>query len=149
MYYEARTGGPGQGGHAHSGDVAKASQVKSQNHLVALITDVKTGEPVPYLPVSATIAITKQAARKLKLVPMLGGQGLHYGADVTLPLQAAKLTLSIGPTTMRVMPPAAGRFAKPQSVSVDWTPQPSASPGSSGNTPQHQGHGKHSGAKGH
>jgi hypothetical protein len=80
---------------------------------------------------------------------MMGSQGFHYGADVTLPPQAAKVMLSIGPTTMRVMPSAAGRFVKPQQVSLDWTPQPPASPGASDHTPQHPGHGKDSGAKGH
>jgi uncharacterized protein involved in high-affinity Fe2+ transport len=149
MYHEAKSGSHGRQSHAHGGHGGGKAQAKAQHHLMAFITDVKTGDPVPYLPVTATIATPKQAAHKLKLVPMVGGQGFHYGADITLPPQTGKVTLSIGPTTMRVMTSAAGRFAKPQKVSLDWMPQPAASPGSSGHTLQQKGQGKHSGAKGH
>jgi uncharacterized protein involved in high-affinity Fe2+ transport len=148
MYHEGKTGGHGHGGHAHSGH-GGTGKLKAQTHLMAFITDGKTGEPVPYLPVTATIALPTQATRKVKLAPMVGGKGFHYGADVTLPPQAAKVTLSIGATTMRVMPSAAGRFAKSEKVSLDWTPQPTAKPGTRGQAPQRQDHGKHSGAKGH
>ena len=116
---------------------------------MAFISDVKTGEPVPYLPVSATISTTKQSPRTVKLTPMMGGRGFHYGADITLPPRAAKVTLAVGPTTMRVMPSAVGRFARSQKVSLDWTPQSPSRPGAGGRAPQHQGHGQHSGAKGH
>jgi hypothetical protein len=142
IYHEAKSGSHGQQSHAHGGHGGGAAQAKAQNHFLALITDVKTGEPVPYLPVTATIATSEQASGKVKLAPMVGGQGFHYGADVTLPPQAAKVTLSIGPTTMRVMASAAGRFAKLQNVSFDWTPQQPARPDARGHAPQRQGHGK-------
>jgi uncharacterized protein involved in high-affinity Fe2+ transport len=151
MYHEAKAGSHGHKEHAHggySGGTAKA-KAKAQNHLMAFITDVKTGEPVPYLPVTVTIATTTQPARTVKLMPMMGGKGFHYGVDVTFPPKAAKVTLAIGATTMRVMPSAAGRFANPQKVRFDWTPQPPASTGSSGQAPQRQGHGTPGGAKGH
>jgi uncharacterized protein involved in high-affinity Fe2+ transport len=125
------------------------AQAPAQNHLMAFITDANTGAPVPYLPVTATIATTKRSPRKVKLEPMMGGQGFHYGAAVTLPSQAAKVTLSIGATTMHMMPSAAGSFTKPQQVSLDWTPQPPASPGTSRHAPPHQGHGMPSGAMDH
>jgi mono/diheme cytochrome c family protein len=147
IYHEAKTGRPGHGDHAHGGDGDKAPQVTAQNHLMAFITDGKTGEAVPYLPVSATIATSRQSPRRVKLTPMLGDQGFHYGADVTLPPQGAKVTLSIEPTTMGVMPSAANRFGKRQQVSLDWTPQPPTSSGTRGHAPQRQGHGKLSGAK--
>jgi len=149
MYHEGKADSyrhEGDPQHEHGGGTAQA---KAQNHLMALITDGKTGEPVPYLPVSVTIATAKQSPRTVQLTPMMGSQGFHYGADVTLPPQAAKVMLSIGPTTMRVMPSAAGHFVKPQQVSLDWTPQPPASPGAREHTPQHPGHGKDSGAQGH
>jgi uncharacterized protein involved in high-affinity Fe2+ transport/mono/diheme cytochrome c family protein len=149
MYHQGKADSHGHEGDAHSGHGGGTAKAKAQNHLMAFITDGKTGEPVPYLPVSATIAATKQSPRTVKLMPMMGSQGFHYGADVTLPPRAAKVTLSIGPTAMRVMPSAAGRFAKPQKVSLDWTPQPPASPGMRGDPPQRQGHGRHGGAKGH
>ncbi len=146
MYHEAKADSHGHGGHAH-GSHGGTAKTKTQNHLMVFITDGKTGEPVPYLPVSATIATTKQSPRTVKLAPMMGGQGFHYGADVTLPPRATKVILSIGPTSMRVMPSTAGRFAKPQKVSLDWAPQASASPGASGHAPQRQGHGKHGGRR--
>jgi uncharacterized protein involved in high-affinity Fe2+ transport/mono/diheme cytochrome c family protein len=149
MYHQGKADSHGHEGDAHSGHGGGTAKAKAQNHLMAFITDGKTGEPVPYLPVSATIAATKQSPRTVELMPMMGSQGFHYGADVTLPPRAAKVTLSIGPTTMRIMPPAAERFVKSQQVSLDWRPQPPASPGARDNTPQHPGHGKDSGAKGH
>jgi uncharacterized protein involved in high-affinity Fe2+ transport len=157
VYHEGMTGGPehsmqgmqSQGSQGHDGHAGSMAQAPSQNHLMAFITDANTGAPVPYLPVTATIATTKRSSRKVKLEPMMGGQGFHYGADVTLPSQAAKVTLSIGATTMRVMPSAAGSFAKPQRVSLDWTPQQPASTGMSGHTPGQQRHDMPSGTMGH
>jgi mono/diheme cytochrome c family protein len=139
--------------HRHEGDARRGhgdgtARAKARKHLMAFITDDKTREPVPYLPVSVTIAAAKQSPRTVRLTPMMGNQGFHYGADVTLPSQAAKLTLSIGPTTMRVMPSAAGRFVKPQQVNLDWTPLSPATPGARHHSSQHQGHGKESRAKG-
>jgi uncharacterized protein involved in high-affinity Fe2+ transport/mono/diheme cytochrome c family protein len=149
MYHERKSGSHSHEGHPHSGHGGGPAKAKAQNHLMAFIADVKTGEPVPYLPVSATISTTKRSLRTVKLTPMMGDHGFHYGADITLPPRAAKVTLAIGPTTMRVMPSAAGRFARSQKVNLDWTPQPPASPGAGGHAPQHQGRGQHSGAKGH
>jgi mono/diheme cytochrome c family protein len=149
MYHEGKAGSHRHEGDAHSGHGGGMGQAKDQNQLMAFITDGKTGEPVPYLPVSATIAIVKQSPRTVKLTPMIGGQGFHYGADITLPPQAAKVTLAIGPTTMRVTSSAAGRFVKPQQVSLDWTPQPPASSGARDATPQHPGHAEDGGTKGH
>jgi uncharacterized protein involved in high-affinity Fe2+ transport/mono/diheme cytochrome c family protein len=147
LYHEGNADHHRHKGDAHSGHGGGTAEAKAQNHLMAFITDGKTGEPVPYLPVSATIATTKQSPRTVKLMPMMGGQGFHYGADVTLPPRAAKVTLSIGPTTTRVMHPGAGRFAKSQQVSLDWTPQPPASPGAGDRMPQHPRLGKDGGAK--
>jgi Fe2+ transport protein len=149
MYHEGKADSHHHEGDTQRGHGGSTAQAKAENYLMAFITDGKTREPVPYLPVSVTIATAKQSPRTVKLTPMMGSQGFHYGADVTLPPQAAKVMLSIGPTTMRVMPSAAGHFVKPQQVSLDWTPQPPASPGAREHTPQHPGHGKDSGAQGH
>ena len=154
IYHEAVAGGQEQGTqshdrHGHGSHGGRTAKAPSRNHLMAFITDAKTGAPVPYLPVTATIAPVKRSPHQVKLVPMMGAQGFHYGADVRLPSQSAKVTLSIGATTMRVMPSAAGSFAKPQRVSFDWTPERPASTGAKGHAPLHQGQGKHSGLKGH
>jgi mono/diheme cytochrome c family protein len=154
VYHEATASGreqsmPSHGSHAHGSHGGGTAQAPSQNHLMAFITDARTAEPVPYLPVTASIPTRKGATRTVKLAPMMGSRGFHYGADVTLPPKAAKITLAVGAATMRVMPAAAGRFAKPLEVSIDWTPEQPASTGASGHAPQLQGHGTHSGARGH
>jgi mono/diheme cytochrome c family protein len=139
--------------HRHEADAPRGhgdgpAPATTPKHLMAFITDDKTREPIPYLPVSITIATAKRSPRTVKLTPMLGPRGFHYGADVTLPPQPAKLTLSIGPTSMRVMPSAGGRFAEPQQVNLDWTPHSPAAPGAKGHASQHPGHGKETGVKG-
>jgi mono/diheme cytochrome c family protein len=148
MYHEGKADHRRQEGDVRRGHGDGTAQAKAQKHLMAFITDDKTRQPVPYLPVSVTIATAKQPPRRVRLTPMMGNHGFHYGADVTLPSQAAKLTLSIGATTMRVMPSAAGRFVKPQQVNLNWTPQSPAAPGARDHSAQHPGHHKESGVKG-
>jgi mono/diheme cytochrome c family protein/uncharacterized protein involved in high-affinity Fe2+ transport len=146
VYHSGKTDHHGHHPGAHRGG---KSQATARNHLMAFITDRKTGEPIPYLPVSASIVAAKHSPYRVELTPMMGSQGFHYGADMTLPPQAAKVTLSIGPTAMRVMPSAGGRFLKPQRVSLDWTPQSPATPGATHQSPQHPSRSHDSGAKGH
>ena len=83
---------------------------------MVFVSDRATGEPVPYLPVSATIRAAGKPARAVKLSPMVGGQGFHYGADVALPDGAHTITLTIGRPTVQVMTSARGRFAKPVTI---------------------------------
>jgi mono/diheme cytochrome c family protein len=147
MYHEGKAGG--QHHESHTQRDLGAGPAKAKNHLMAFITDGKSGEPVPYLPVSATIATAQRAPRKVKLRPMMGDQGFHYGADVILPSRPAKVSLSVGPTTMRVMSSAAGRFVKPHQVSFDWTPQPPVTPAAREHTTPPPGPGQNSDAKGH
>ena len=68
---------------------------------MVLVTDLATGEPLPYLPISATIHTDKAAPRTVNLVPMMGGKGFHYGADVTLAAATTKITVAIGKPTLR------------------------------------------------
>jgi hypothetical protein len=115
LEYHARA--PGSNGHAHhAGGAARPA-----GHLMAFVTDTATGEPVPYLPVSIVISAGKAAPRTVRLVPMVGGDGFHYGADVTIPQGTTKLTLSIGPVVVATTGSAAGRFRKPVTVSFDWS----------------------------
>jgi len=101
----------GDGDHAGHGTPSAAP-----GHLMVFVSDRATGEPVPYLPVRATIRASGKPARAVKLSPMVGGQGCHYGANVTLPEGAHTITLTIDPATMQVMASAKGRFAKPVTV---------------------------------
>jgi hypothetical protein len=96
-----------------------ASGTGMRGHLVAFINDVRSGEPVPYLPVAATIHTGKGRAQTITLAPMIG-QRFHYGADVAMPATTTRVTLNVGPTTMRVMESAGKRFGTPASVNFEW-----------------------------
>jgi mono/diheme cytochrome c family protein len=114
-------GTPGHGGHGTEAPAAgQAKTPHAHDHLMVFVTDAKTGEPVPYLPVTVTIHAGKAPPRTVKLGPMVGSGGFHYGADVALPASTMKLTVTIGPTTMRVMPSAAGRFAGTARATFEW-----------------------------
>ena len=112
---------PGQGGDHAQHDHAAAKPTAAAGHLVVLVTDVVTSEPVPYLPISATVHADKAASRTVSLVPMMGAQGFHYGADVTLAATTTKITVAIGKPTLRVMASASSRFARTEVVSFDWS----------------------------
>jgi hypothetical protein len=148
MYHEGKAGSHSHEAHSHRGIGESTAKAEGQGHLMVFVTDAKTGEPIPYLPMSAAISTTKQSPRTIKLLPMIGDHGFHYGADVTLPHRAAKVTLAIEPTTMRVMPSAAGRFAQSQQVSFDWAPPPPTSPDAGDHASPQQGHGQHGSTKG-
>ena len=91
------------GGHAHG-----AAPAKPTGHLMVFVADATTGEPVPYL------------ARTVRLRPMIGGSGFHYAADVMLPDDATKITLTLGAAAVKTVGAAAGRFARPITLSFDW-----------------------------
>jgi Cytochrome c len=105
-------------GHANHGQPRHGAGAES-GHLMVFISDTTLAEPVPYLPVSARIEASGAAPRVVRLSPMLGGKGFHYGADVTLPAATKKITVSIGTPTLKVMP-AASRFARGAEASFDW-----------------------------
>jgi hypothetical protein len=107
--HQGRDGGAG--GHAGHGAAGAGP-----GHLMVFVSDRTTGEPVPYLPVTATIRAAGKPPRAVKLSPMVGGQGFHYGANVALPVGAHTITLTLGPPSMQVMASARGRFAKPVTV---------------------------------
>jgi uncharacterized protein involved in high-affinity Fe2+ transport len=107
--------GAGHDQHQHRGGGAGAPAA----HLMVFVSDTALGEPVPYLPVTATIHADRVAPRVVRLTPMLGGKGFHYGADVTLPAATTKITVAIGKPTLRLMP-AAGRLARGAEVSFEW-----------------------------
>jgi len=92
----------------------------AKGHLMVFVTDAASGQPVPYVPISVAIRSVETAPRTLRLSPMLGAAGFHYGADVTLPDDTVKVTLTLGAAALKAMGPAAGRFSKPVTVSFDW-----------------------------
>src|SRR5438128_5594902 len=117
------------GGHHHGGAAEQAAgdytvrlayEGTTPGHLMVFVTDRESGEPVPYLPVTATLSAEGKKTRSVRLVPMVGAQGFHYGASVTVPDETEKVTVSIGKPTMQIMPSAKGRFAKPVRVELDW-----------------------------
>jgi len=108
-----------RGGSEHAGHESHAGHAMSApapGHLMVFVADRANGEPVPYLPVSATITAPGKPARRVSLTPMVGGQGFHYGANVVLPDGAHTITLNIGPVAVQAMPSVKGRFAKPVTV---------------------------------
>jgi uncharacterized protein involved in high-affinity Fe2+ transport len=104
------------GAHHHGGGGAAAPAP----HLMVFVSDTALGEPVPYLPISARIHADGAPPRVVRLNPMLGGKGFHYGADVAVPATTRKITIAIGKPSLRVMAAAAGRFARGVEVSFDW-----------------------------
>jgi uncharacterized protein involved in high-affinity Fe2+ transport len=106
---------PQPGGHHHGGGASAPAA-----HLMVFVSDTTLGEPLPYLPVTVAIHADRAAPRVVRLNPMLGASGFHYGADVTLPAATKKITVTIGKPTLRQMPAAASRFARGAEVSFEW-----------------------------
>jgi mono/diheme cytochrome c family protein len=117
--------GPQVGHGAHGGHGAHAQHAPkaagAAGHLMAFVVDATSGEPVPYLPVSAGVHVAGAPPRVVKLAPMMGRAGFHYGADATLPQGTQRIVLTIGATTMQVMGADRGRYARPQTVAFDWS----------------------------
>ena len=113
------SGGPGSHDAGHAGH-PMPTVPRAGGNLMAFITERETGQPVPYLPVTATMQGPGTARKTITLRPMIDDGGFHYGADVLLSNTTRKLTLAIGPTTMRVGGSAKGRFSKPAMVIFDW-----------------------------
>jgi mono/diheme cytochrome c family protein len=103
-----------------SGHHAQGAPPAARGHLMVFITDREFDEPVPYLPVTATITASGRPPQRLRLAPMLDEQGFHYGADVGLPAKVDRVTLSIGGAAMQVAGSLKGKFKAPVSVVFDW-----------------------------
>ena len=119
LAYQAPGGADGHrhdGGHQHGPASPAAS-----GHLMVFVVDVTTGEPLPYLPVSATLRSEGGAPRVVRLAPMLGGTGFHYGADVTVPATTKTITVAIGKPTVPLMPSAAAGLGAGAQVRFDWS----------------------------
>jgi mono/diheme cytochrome c family protein len=108
------------GGHGHHQHHGRGGAAAPAPHLMVFVSDVTLGEPLPYLPVTARLHVDGGAPRVVRLDPMLGSQGFHYGADVAVPATTRKITIAIGRPTLKVMPATARRFARGVEVSFDW-----------------------------
>jgi hypothetical protein len=105
---------------AHGHAMPMAGPAATTKHLIAEILDRETGEAVPYLPVEAEIAAGGKTQR-VPLQVMLGGLGLHYGADVTLPAGKVRVSLRVGPSALHRMASAPDRYQKPVLTTFEWT----------------------------
>ena len=121
LAFHAADAHQGHGGHAgHAGHhTPKAGG--AAGHLMVFVADAETGDPVPYLPVTAGVHVQGAPARVVKLAPMVGRSGFHYGANATLPQGTQRIVLTIGAAAMQVMGPDHARYARPQTVAFDWS----------------------------
>ena len=101
------------GHHMHHGGGTGAPP----GHLMVFVSDPATGEPRPYLPVTATVVSVTTPVRTVTMAPMVSDAGFHYGANVTLPADISKVTVAIGKPTIAVM----GRAPRATSVTFEWS----------------------------
>ena len=104
----------GGGAHAHHGAAATPL-----GHLMVFVTDALTGEPMPYLPVTATVVSVTTPARTVTMTPMMGDGGFHYGANVALPADISTVTVAIGKPTIAAMGGRPPRAAA--SLTFEWS----------------------------
>ncbi len=116
VYKTAEAGGQ-MHHHGHAGAMAMG---QAQARLLVYLADPASGEPIPYVPVTARLDVSGKPAQTVKLSPSLGREGFRYGATVTLPAGTNRITLSIGPTTMRLDPGAPEGLKRAQTVAFDW-----------------------------
>jgi len=98
-------------------DYAEPDDDTHPGYLTVSILDAASGQPVPYLPVTARIG---KRGRPITLRPVLGPAGLHYGAAVRVSDQAGSVTVSVGKATARVTAGDGGRYRTAREVSFEW-----------------------------
>ena len=103
--------------HGHGGAAPKG---QTPARLTVFVTDASSGGPIPYVPVSAKIDGGGKPALTVKLLPSFGREGLFYDAPVNIPADAKRVTLTIGPTTMRLDQGAPEGLKRAQTVAFDW-----------------------------
>jgi hypothetical protein len=107
--------------HRHHGPPpARDTSAPRAGHLMVFVEDLATGEPVPYLPVSAALHAQGAPPHTVQLAPMLGGRGFHYGADVKVPAATRRIVLSIGAAQLRLMGGADNGLGRAHRVEFDW-----------------------------
>ena len=128
--------GGGHGAHGHGGATQErtagpyrvrlvfhaSDKAGAVGHLMAFVTDATTGDVMPYLPVTAGIQRPGVPARTLKLAPMLGPEGFHYGTDATIPAGTQRIVLAIGAPAIALTAQERARYAGQHSATFDWSP---------------------------
>ena len=120
LLYQAAHAGHDHADHSGHKGHAGHGESTAPGVLMAFVEERESGERVPYLTVSATVHVTGQPARTLKLVPRFGDLGFHYGVTTALSPKTQRVRVSIGAAAMQVTPSLKGRFAKPVTAVFDW-----------------------------
>jgi len=105
---------------AHHGHGGAMPVGQPQGRLLVFLADPASGQPIPYVPVSAKLGVLGKPPQTVKLSPSLAQEGFHYGADLTMPPDTNRITLSIGPTSMQLGPGAPEGLKRAQTVAFDW-----------------------------
>jgi mono/diheme cytochrome c family protein len=108
------------GHHMHHGHGGAMAMGQTGTRLLVFLADPASDEPIPYMSVNAKLEVAGKSAQTVKLSPSFGQKGFHYSAGVTLPAGTNRITLSIGPTTMRLDRDAPEGLRRTQTVSFDW-----------------------------
>ena len=123
VFLPAGAAAGGDHAHHHHGGAA-AGQARAVGHgkgrLVAFVTDVASGQAIPYAPVTARLEVPGKPARTVKLRPAFGAEGFHYAVDVTLPDGTRKITVSVGPTSLQIRPGAPAQLVRAQAIVFEW-----------------------------
>jgi hypothetical protein len=106
--------------HHHHGQGGAAPKGQAPARLSVFLMDASSGGPIPYVPVSARIDVSGKPAQTVKLSPSFGREGFYYDAPVTIPTDAKRVTLTIGPATMRLDQGAPEGLKRAQTVAFDW-----------------------------
>jgi hypothetical protein len=110
-----------QAHHQHGpGAPTGQDQGKGRYRLVVVVSDTASGQAIPYTPVTARIEATGGPARTVKLAPAFGAEGFHYAADVMLAEGTRKVTVSVGPATLKVGAGAPAQLTRAQTIVFDW-----------------------------
>jgi len=112
-----RQAGDDHAGHAQGGGTRMTA---AAGRLMVFVADAASSQPIAYLPVTAKIEVEGKPAQTRKLAPMIGAEGLYYGADVVLPARTKRITLSVGPSTAQVAPGAPEGLKRRETVAFDW-----------------------------
>jgi L-cysteine S-thiosulfotransferase len=104
----------------HHGPGGAPMKSQAPARLSVFLVDASSGGPIPYVPVSAKIDVSGKPALTVKLSPSFGREGFYYDAPVNIPADAKRVTLTIGPTTMRLDQGAPEGLKRSQTVAFDW-----------------------------
>ena len=115
---------PVRGGHDHAHHQQQHGAGSTPPHgkglLTATVVDAASGQPIPTLPVTASIEATGTPSKTVKLGPAFGADGFHYAADVDLPATTTRIMVSVGPAQMRLEAGAPAQLVRAYLVPFQW-----------------------------